>query len=210
MNSQDATSRSRFVLVVGVDASPDADRVLDAACTFARGIAGSELHLVHALEPYETESFSASEAREGALAHGRAYLDEKARYAQARSGVAVVGHLRVALPIPAILQAAASTDADLVMVGTHDRTGLSRWVLGSVAESVVRDAACPVLVVRPKHHATARAPEIEPPCPDCVRVQAESKGATLWCARHAEHHPLAHLHYAMPQGFGAGSSLIQS
>ncbi|MGO8997711.1 MAG: universal stress protein [Polyangiaceae bacterium] len=204
------TAPPRFVLIVGIDASPDAERLLDAAATLARGIQGAEIHLVHAIEPYETEGFPVAEARDRAIARGRAYLDEKARAAQARSGVMVIGHLRTSLAAPAIIQAAASTDADLVLVGTHDRKGLSRWALGSVAERVTREAACPVLVVRPKHHHTARVPEIEPPCANCLQVQRESKGAKLWCARHAEHHPLAHLHYEIPEGFGAGSGLIRS
>jgi hypothetical protein len=129
--------------------------------------------------------------------------------ARARGAFVVVGHLRQATAVSSILQTAASVDADLVMVGTHDRKGLSRWAYGSVAEHVTRDVACPVLIVRPKHHKTYRAPEIEPPCDDCLRVQRESKSAKLWCARHAEHHPVAHLHYEMPQGFGAGSTLFR-
>jgi nucleotide-binding universal stress UspA family protein len=47
---------------------------------------------------------------------------------------------------------------DLIIVGTHGRTGLSHVVLGSVAESVVRHASMPVLTVRaPRHHATKAA-----------------------------------------------------
>jgi nucleotide-binding universal stress UspA family protein len=210
MNTTDSSSAARFVLVVGLDASPEADRVLDVASRFARGIAGSELHLVHAIEPEETQGLIVADAHERALAHGRAFLDEKARGAQGLSGVTVVGHLREAFAAKAVLQTAASIDADLVIVGTHDRKGLARLALGSVAEHVARDASCPVLIVRPKHHAAAQVPEIEPPCPDCLRVQRESRGRKLWCARHSEHHPLAHLHYEVPQGFGEGSSLIRS
>jgi nucleotide-binding universal stress UspA family protein len=39
---------------------------------------------------------------------------------------------------------------DLVVMGTHGRTGLRHLVIGSVAERVVREAHCPVLVVRPR------------------------------------------------------------
>lgn len=48
----------------------------------------------------------------------------------------------------AIVAAASQHDADLVVIGTHGRTGLSRLALGSVAEGVVRRTACSVLVVR--------------------------------------------------------------
>lgn len=47
-----------------------------------------------------------------------------------------------------ILAAAASADADLIVMGTHGRTGLARLVIGSVARNVVQHAACSVLVVR--------------------------------------------------------------
>ncbi len=48
----------------------------------------------------------------------------------------------------AVLQAADELQADLVVMGTHGRRGLRRALLGSVAESVLRTAHCPVLVVR--------------------------------------------------------------
>jgi universal stress protein A len=47
-----------------------------------------------------------------------------------------------------ILAAAGELRADLIVMGTHGRRGVSRLVLGSVAESVVRTAPCPVLLVR--------------------------------------------------------------
>jgi nucleotide-binding universal stress UspA family protein len=42
--------------------------------------------------------------------------------------------------------------ADIIVVGTQGRIGMSRLLMGSVAEHVVRSAACPVLVVRPREH----------------------------------------------------------
>jgi nucleotide-binding universal stress UspA family protein len=48
-----------------------------------------------------------------------------------------------------LIRAARSARADLLVVGTHGRTGLRHALLGSVAEKVVRKAPCPVLVVRP-------------------------------------------------------------
>ncbi len=52
-------------------------------------------------------------------------------------------------PGPAILEAADSEDADLIVVGTRGRNRVERFVLGSVSDHVVRHAHCPVLVVRP-------------------------------------------------------------
>lgn len=47
-----------------------------------------------------------------------------------------------------ILQAARDTNCDLIVIGTHGRTGLARLLMGSVAEQVVRGAACPVMTIR--------------------------------------------------------------
>jgi len=49
-----------------------------------------------------------------------------------------------------IVQAANDEHADLIVVGTHGRTGIERLVIGSVAERVVRTAPCPVLTVKPR------------------------------------------------------------
>lgn len=52
-------------------------------------------------------------------------------------------------PAQAILDYAKTNAADLVIVGTHGHGGLGHIIMGSVAETVVRTAACPVLTVRP-------------------------------------------------------------
>lgn len=52
-------------------------------------------------------------------------------------------------PGPSIVDAASSEDVDIVIVGTHGRGPLGRLLIGSVSEYVVRNAGCPVLVVRP-------------------------------------------------------------
>jgi nucleotide-binding universal stress UspA family protein len=51
-------------------------------------------------------------------------------------------------PAAEILRLAAERSASLIVIGTHGRTGLIRLALGSVAERVVREAPCPVLVIR--------------------------------------------------------------
>ncbi|MBT8365481.1 MAG: universal stress protein, partial [Deltaproteobacteria bacterium] len=49
-----------------------------------------------------------------------------------------------------IIEAAKEKDADMIIMATHGRTGLSHALIGSVAEKVVRQAPCPVLTIRPK------------------------------------------------------------
>jgi nucleotide-binding universal stress UspA family protein len=55
-------------------------------------------------------------------------------------------------PASAIVQYARSIGANVIIVGTHGRDGVSRLLMGSVAEHVVRHAPCPVLVVRRNEH----------------------------------------------------------
>jgi len=54
-------------------------------------------------------------------------------------------------PASEILRVAGETRCDVIIMGTHGRTGLGRLLMGSVAEQVVRRAACPVLTVKDPH-----------------------------------------------------------
>jgi nucleotide-binding universal stress UspA family protein len=60
--------------------------------------------------------------------------------------------LTAATPAPTIVSYAAKNDIDLIVVGTHGRSGLTHLVMGSVAERVARTAHCPVLTVRLQEH----------------------------------------------------------
>jgi nucleotide-binding universal stress UspA family protein len=64
------------------------------------------------------------------------------------SGVKTRGLMRVGAPFLEIINAAQSEAADLIVMGTHGRTGLAHVLMGSVAERVVNKAPCPVLTVR--------------------------------------------------------------
>ena len=61
------------------------------------------------------------------------------------------------IPFQVILDTAAAQHVDLIIMGTHGRTGLTHMFMGSVAEKVVRLGPCPVLVAR----APAETPELE-------------------------------------------------
>lgn len=66
----------------------------------------------------------------------------------------LVENLRIGIEIvmgdlaDGVVEAAERVDADLIVMGTHGRTGLSHLLMGSVAENVVRSAPCPVLTVK--------------------------------------------------------------
>ena len=71
---------------------------------------------------------------------------------QWKAGQQVVEDVRRGTPFLEIVRYAKENDIDLIVLGTHGRSGLSHVLIGSVAERVVRSAPCPVLTVRPAGH----------------------------------------------------------
>jgi nucleotide-binding universal stress UspA family protein len=211
MNSKPQRSSPRIVILCAVDGTDASDDVLRTAATLGQTLA-AELHLVHVVEP------APDPGADVALVGGLTELVEGARHrmerdtARARQSFDghIVGHVAAGTPWRAILQLATDLEADLIVVGSHRKGPVERWILGAVSEQVVRKASCAVLVARPKEYASA-VPEIEPPCAECVAMRAETSGAKLWCDRH-EHsrkHLRGHVHYAHPQSFAVGSQLIR-
>ena len=84
-------------------------------------------------------------------ASGDAQL-QKLAAAEVPAGLFKESLVGVGVPASEIVQAAKTLAADVIVIATHGRTGLKHVLLGSVVESVVRRAPCPVLVVREREH----------------------------------------------------------
>jgi nucleotide-binding universal stress UspA family protein len=69
-------------------------------------------------------------------------------------GAPMEHHVEVGDPAPIILQVAQESQCDLIVMGSHGRTGLNRLLMGSVAEQVARKAPCPVLSVKTPQRPT--------------------------------------------------------
>jgi nucleotide-binding universal stress UspA family protein len=204
------TPTATAVYLVAIDDTPSAAHVLEVACGLGAALGGAaELHVLHVIPdipsyaPLMTPAALLPPAN--MLELGKVVVDRGTTGAAERFRGKIVGHLGAGDPWRAITQLASNIGADLLVVGTAGRTGIARAALGSVAEKVVRHAGCPVLVVRPKDYHAVAGEGIEPPCPDCVRVQKESARAKLWCDRHTAHHPHGRLHYELPPSFALGS-----
>ena len=65
------------------------------------------------------------------------------------AGVRYEHRLMLGAPADEIVRLAAAEGVDLIVMATHGRTGIGRLVMGSVAEAVMRDASCPVLILKP-------------------------------------------------------------
>ena len=69
-----------------------------------------------------------------------------------KAGVPVETRTLTGIPFEEIVRLGEELSVDLIIMGTHGRTGMSHLLLGSVAEKVVRKAPCPVLTVRQEEH----------------------------------------------------------
>lgn len=120
------------------------------ASTYAAGLTAKlrgRLTLLHVVPPIDDGA--ASERAAGRSAAKLEQLAKKLRH----GGVRVATEVTQGATTPSILAAAAT--ADLIVIATHGRSGLGRILLGSTAESVIRQAPCPVLVVRSAEPARA-------------------------------------------------------
>ncbi len=76
--------------------------------------------------------------------------------------ISMLVHVRIGEPGPQTLALAEEVGANLIILGSHGRTGVKRLLLGSVSEYVVRSAKCPVLVTRTREYVdTKRATMVE-------------------------------------------------
>jgi len=141
-------------ILVPTDFSPPSDAALEYARMLAARF-GASLRLLHVIdEPTSASDFVADgyapttdDIRDALLTQARERLAfamnvaDRARFHAASDAV-------IGMPAPAIVDYAAATGTDLIVMGTHGRTGLAHMLMGSVAEHVVRTARCPVLTVR--------------------------------------------------------------
>jgi len=129
----------------------DGSELAEVALSHAKGVAsrlGIEVMLLHVAGKGEAES----------LPLHRAYIDqacdrlrrEMAESQGKASGrpVVVKGEVATGYPAEEILRYAGEKEVDLIVMTTHGRSGVRRWVLGSIADKVLRMAAVPVLLIR--------------------------------------------------------------
>jgi len=204
------------IVVVGVDYSESSELALVQALELASSVPNAELHAVHVAssfqpsiglehvpEPMPPVTVPRETQNELEQHLDRVLYDFTSRR-DAASPIPerVVGHVRYDSPAEQITELARDLEAHLVIVGTHGRRGLTRMLLGSVAEGVVRMAPCPVLVVRPRE--ISAAPRIEPACEHCVRTRVATGGRRLWCKQHSERHGPRHTYHQRDRVGGDG------
>jgi len=142
-------------IMVCLDGSPLAEKVLDPALTLAQ-CGQAEVILLRAVQPanllldLETPGY----VQENLTAIERGDAETYLQHLLERLpdiGSAVTTRTVIGPPADAIIDEAAAQGVDLIAMSSHGRSGLSRWVYGSVTEKVLRGAKCATLIVRDKN-----------------------------------------------------------
>jgi len=128
------------------DFSPASSAALAYAASLARDT-GSQLLILH-VEDLQV-AYAGGEMYVPTVATPNAELQQMLRsIAPADKSVIYEHRLAIGSPAEEIVQIAKDEGVELIVMGTHGRSGLSRLLMGSVAEAVVRKAPCPVLTLK--------------------------------------------------------------
>jgi nucleotide-binding universal stress UspA family protein len=152
-------------ILVATDFSQSADAALSVAGQYARAL-HARVHVLHV-----SEVAAADVTRPTAEVTTQVGNDVS---------ITLVG--RTGDPAGQILLYAALHAIDLIVIGTHGRTGVSRVLLGSVAERVIRGAGCPVLVVPRRVRAAAGASTVAAAEQDMTVVASQERPCVV-CAK---------------------------
>jgi len=139
-------------ILIAVDEEPIAAHAADVGADLARSV-GAQIAFIYVIDAMPAYGGETGVAPDQLIASAR------------RDGKKMVGELRQRLSLPPstldfvqagtpsteIVSAAIEWRADLIVMGSHGRSGLQRALQGSVAEQVLRHAPCPVLIVPSKH-----------------------------------------------------------
>lgn len=197
-----------YVILVGVDFSELSARALQQAFSLAFKQTNAEVHALSILPVPSSDAAQAISvyaavdeagtleiASERLRQHVQLELDQfRVTQTEPGSPFRVISHVSVDTAVHGIAELASDLGADLIVIGTHNRSGIERFLLGSVAESTVRHARCPVLVI-PAETKSETAIKFDPPCAECVLARKASAGQQLWCAQHRERHGRRHTYH---------------
>lgn len=141
-------------ILVPLDGSDLAEQALPAARSIAHE-KGAELVLLRVVEPLSDREAAAMYATWSSvddvyahrLTEAEQYLGDVQAELQ-KEGLSATALVEEGHPATVILDVEELEDVNLVVMSTHGRSGLARWVYGSVADKVLREAVCPLLLIR--------------------------------------------------------------
>ena len=141
-------------ILLAIDGSEEATLATEAATELSKNTA-SEVHLVYVLPTPERLAYPhhyPTEVREDIFEQAKKeageFLDKQAEQIRAGGGSVTEAHLRTGRPDNEIVSLSDDLGVGLIIIGSRGLTGMRRALMGSVSDSVVRHAHCPVMVVR--------------------------------------------------------------
>ena len=153
-------------IIVPIDFSDASEHAARYAAKLSRRLNAS-VHLIHVLEempvspgPLEFYAGESPEAREERYQCARRRLNALAE-SVATYATRVTIEVRSGAIAESIGRAVVDYGADLVVMSTHGRTGMSHLLMGSVAEKVIQNARCPVLAIRDCGQVHTHLPQVE-------------------------------------------------
>lgn len=140
-------------LVVAYDLSPSGEIALQRAIEVVARAPHHVLHVITVLDAHRglhKVTYDNAEAMHATL---RDHIGKAFNNRPTTAEIQFFVHCRIGRPVEEILRLAEEVGADLLFVGSHNKAGIERVLLGSVSERIVREAGCPVMVARPKAYA---------------------------------------------------------
>jgi nucleotide-binding universal stress UspA family protein len=212
MTTQSSESASNaaptsYRILIAVAFEPTAHAPIAEGMRLATRTPGAELHVVHAVSKPSSLNSEATPVATASLMEA-ARLKDAAERLRMRLDVewrqtgefGVIAHVRQGDAAQVVLQVAVDIDADVIVVGSHRRTGIRKLMLGSVAERILHESHCPVLVAVAKDYSgTTATARIEPPCADCLSTRKQTGNTKFWCERHSRTHLEPHIYVPRDQ-----------
>jgi len=137
------------------DFSDNSEKALKYACSLAIQF-NADLHLIHVIQDLGWVIPSIE------MTFPEDYYEKQKKYANEELSVlpekiinhtgSVIRNVREGQPFMEIMHYAKENTIDMIVMGTHGRSGLAHLIMGSVAENVVRRSPCPVLTVHPENY----------------------------------------------------------
>ncbi len=154
----DASARFAFrKILFATDLSTAAEKALPYATEMARCY-GAMLYVVHAIAPPPAYPYAPAAAWPSLEEQEEQFRVEAKRHLEhCLEGIPHKTEFRHGPVFDVLREEIESKQIDLLVVGTHGRTGIDKVVLGSVAESIFREAACPVLTIGPRAHTDSHS-----------------------------------------------------
>ena len=133
-------------ILVPLDGSPLAEQILPQVREFAQ-LQGAKVILLRVAFALVFPGSDSSENQIKVIEDANLYVDALSQKIESE-GIETEGVVRYGFPAQEILEHASRNNIDLIAMATHGRSGPTRWVLGSVAEEVLRHSEVPVLLFR--------------------------------------------------------------